>query len=79
MWSPLHRRPLWRPCRRGLTVQWASMAATRLRPHKARGATAPLTLESSPQWLIWVHSTRRQRWADELDKILSSLHFAGCY
>ncbi|EYC19164.1 hypothetical protein Y032_0025g1210 [Ancylostoma ceylanicum] len=35
-------------------LQWASIAVTRLRPRKARGATAPLTLESSPQWRIWV-------------------------
>ncbi|EYC05698.1 hypothetical protein Y032_0080g1320 [Ancylostoma ceylanicum] len=35
-------------------LQWASMAMTRLRSREARGATAPLTLESSPQWLIWV-------------------------
>ncbi|EYC36320.1 hypothetical protein Y032_0909g2998 [Ancylostoma ceylanicum] len=30
----------------------APMAVTRLRPRTERGATAPLTLESSSQWLI---------------------------
>ncbi|EYC04771.1 hypothetical protein Y032_0086g1981 [Ancylostoma ceylanicum] len=31
----------------------ASMDLTPLRPRKARGATAPLTMESSPRWRIW--------------------------
>ncbi|EYC33212.1 hypothetical protein Y032_0002g670 [Ancylostoma ceylanicum] len=34
------------------------MAVTRLRPRTERGATAPLTLESSPQWLVWVFLIR---------------------